>query len=413
MKQSNQQFVQRINDAPTMHKITLNNPELRTKLEIPEDFDVFSEDTLYNLEYGNYGVLECLAIAIRKLPNRRLKDVKHTKFGLVNGTFEVIESGNSEECEKLTRFALLLFEFHSTLVCEIAEWLGFRPNHIAYLSAWTGNKLVFDLVRHTPGLDFTYDPNTDGDLTDPLSPRGVKGLTGFCRSSIALVALHGGNMDMIKSIGPRSIYEGPSYECTGGNGFTEYDFAAQSNNPEVVWWLFIGDLENGWKRDNDVFEMHETDLHDYQNPYCYKPGINPNPMVHKTFLFMRYLDPCNTEPIRGKDEDDEWHYEKLKWLIDNRPDWYSIQTVLLFKKPHFYHLIDSIIDSVGEVPKDLFKIQRKVFPSDIQPDYGYLRDLLIEKRSDLKFTKLLIDNPKNPVHRFDREAVIVKYNIYS
>jgi hypothetical protein len=113
------------------------------------------------------------------------------------------------------------------------------------------------------------------------------------------------------------------------------------------------------------------------------------------FRLVAYLDPGNHWPTRGPDEHDEWEYTKLKSLIEERPTWVSVETIILFKKPHFYDLIRENIHRItGEF--EMFAYQHRcseVYDDMHYPDLRWFKELILEKRQDLGELCVKLKNP--------------------
>jgi len=332
------------------------------------DFDILSDRTVVALERGSNGVFDALLIASR--------------------SFDPLElEAESEKSTLITKVGLIISKnFHRAEAVELMKWLGLSQYQICYFAAWNGNKVIFDLTKeglnlHDSGVGYINE-HLEG-IDDCLSD------SGFCQTCIMGATIHGGNMDIITSA--------PSF-CidNGGNGLTEYDLAALSCNREVVWHVLVHDIAAQWRyRKDDVYEMFDDSL-DVEEAIS---SINhPNPKFPDTYRFMRYLGQCNHLPYRGPDENDEWERAKFEKLFEQYPNWYSVQTLLVFKKKHFYDIIVKNIKRISpkiEVPYKFFRKRVKLYNRAVgdELDLNWLRTLLIEERYNIALTVDLDNSP--------------------
>jgi hypothetical protein len=333
-------------------------------LSVGKDFEPLTERTKNVLYKGAPGVLTCLSEVVKQLPVRKL----------------------AKDNEEETRFAYNLIKANDRPeVVPVLKWLGLTDNHICYLAAWIGNKPIFDLTKGNADIDrdWGYYCGNPGEMRLLNSKVAERDMALFLNTSIGAAALAGGNLDIIHEVG---IHEAAA--DSGGNGSSQYDLAAISCKPEVVWLTFLKDFETNWEHANYIENIYEKDVSNMQDPYKNPYGncVHPNPDFFKTYMFLRYLDPCNNEPMQESDDEDDWQYEKLKWLIETYPNWTAVQTIFLFKKLHFYRLIEDNLDSIkGPIP------EKFLYPGDVyhkdeenDPPYDWLIRLLKGKGHDTK-----------------------------
>lgn len=333
---------------------------------LSDEFDILSDRTIVALKRGSNGVLDAVLVASRLYDPLKLNDDNKsliTKIGL-------IISQNYQRPEAV----------------EVMKWLGLSQYQICYLAAWNGNKVIFDLTKE--GLDFHHDENSLYDPDSELSD------SGFGETDIATATIRGGNMELFLSYGIHARV----WIDNGGGGLTEYDFAALSCNREIVWRLLERDIASKWQyRTYDTYEMFDDSIDEGELAHC----ENINPKFHDTFLFVRYLGQCNHLPYREPDENDEWERAKFEKLFEDYPNWYSVQTLLVFKKKHFYDIIEKNIHRISpdiDIPWKFLHNRALLYnpavPEEI--DFDWFRKLLIDNRRDVSLTHDLMNSPDKP-----------------
>jgi len=349
--------------------------------KLSDKFEVITERTIAALGRGSNGVFDAFLIATRSFEPREFDDSFASRRGLGDDTTKTIAMSSS------TKTALNISKFQRLEVIEILKWMGLSTYLICYLTAWHGNKLIYDLLIDEVDTDYDYYELEKLDYYVEVD-------WAFRQTGISGAIIRSGRIDMVREI--------PSiYIDSGGFGYTEYDIASLSGNREMVWLILRRDVETEWKhRQDDQHEMFEIDSYNLSRPYS-SHCSDTNPEIIRAHEFMHYLGQANELPYRGPDENDEWERAKFEELFEDYPNWFAVQTLLVFKKKHFYDIIEKNIHRIspGEQVTELFFQARIEWFEDRTDDlkddmeYDWFRQLLIEKRPDLNLSIVLKDNP--------------------